>query len=70
MAMSTPKKKKKTAERERERTGYVMVQLDEADRLRLEEIRDALEAGHGGRVGLAGALRWLIRNSEKIRRNA
>ena len=53
-----------TTNRKRSRAGYVMVELEAADRKKLEVIRDRLEAQIGSRVGLAGAIRWLLRRAE------
>jgi len=49
----------------RNRAGAILLELDAADRKRLERLRDKLTAQTGVKVGLAGAIRSLIRRAEK-----
>lgn len=55
----------KTKKRVRPRSGYVMVELSEEGRAKLEDLRDRLTATTGIRFNLAATFRWLLLNSEK-----
>jgi hypothetical protein len=55
----------KTKKRVRPRTGYVMVELSEESRAKLENLRDRLTASTGLKYNLAATFRWLLLNSEK-----
>lgn len=55
----------KTEKPKRDRTGYVMVELTDDDRAKLERLRAKREAKRGDRISLAGVFREWLRTAKE-----